>query len=372
VGCLDLDTLTSLFESTIRDRSAIESHIDGCVACRELVAAYARAADDASDAVTLAHTPYARTMSSAVPAPANDQLQPGSLVGGRYLLEHVVGEGGMGIVWAAKDLYSDRAVALKMLKDASPELARRSWREARAAAHVAHPALLEVLDVVAQGNDIAPILVMPLLMGKSLDRAIAERGKLSVLETLAVLTPVVSGMRAAHARGIIHRDLKPPNVFLADAPLDSGIAGAASTVRPHEPVVLVLDFGLAKMLSPDGSDAGADKLTRTGAVLGTPHYMAPEQLYGDASVDQRADVWAIGAIAYEMLSGKRPIEGKSYGQIVRNAARGAIPKLGEIAPSVPPPLAALVMAMLSSDRESRPDLSFVHAILLGLREQMAR
>jgi serine/threonine-protein kinase len=358
-ACLDLETLTSLFETTMRDRSDVEQHIDACSGCRELVAAYARAADDASDALTLAHTPYARTMSSAAPAPPNGDLQPGELVGGRYMLERIVGEGGMGVVWAARDLYGDRAVALKMLKDASPELARRSWREARAAAYVGHPSLLEVLDVIALGGQAAPILVMPLLSGMSLDKVLLQRGTLSVAEALAILAPVVSGMRAAHARGVIHRDLKPPNVFLAD------------DANGGPPVVLVLDFGLAKLLSEDGTDVGADKLTRTGAVLGTPHYMAPEQLYGDASVDHRADVWAIGAIAYEMLSGKRPIEGKSYGQIVRNAARGRIPPLREIVPSVPSALSDLVARMLTSDRDTRPSTSEVHATVLSLRETTA-
>ncbi len=359
MGCLDLETLTSLFEISAagnpKDRSGIEQHIDGCARCREFVAAYARAADDASDAMTLAQTPYARTMSSVAAPPADTPLCAGTLIGGRYMLDHVVGEGGMCIVWAAQDLHHQRPVALKFLKDASPELARRSWREARAAAFVGHPSLLEVLDVIVPPGDGAPILVMQLLNGKSLDRVLLERGKLGVAEALAVLAPVVSGMRAAHARGVIHRDLKPQNVFLAEEPGEPG------------PVVLVLDFGLAKMLSPDGSNAGADKLTRTGAVLGTPHYMAPEQLYGDSSVDHRADVWAVGAIAYETLSGRRPIEGKSYGQIVRNAARGTLTPLSELAPNVPENLSAIVMRMLSADREGRPPLSELHALVLSLR-----
>jgi serine/threonine-protein kinase len=170
-----------------------------------------------------------------------------------------------------------------------------------------------------------------------------------------MLEPVVAGMHAAHARGVIHRDLKPGNVFLAD----DG-SGTRTT--------LVLDFGLAKILSDDGTDAGADKLTRTGALLGTPWYMAPEQLFGESSVDYRADVWAIGAIVYECIAGRRPIEGKSYGQIAQNVARRTIAPLAQIVPTVNGDLAALTGRMLDKDRAGRPALGEVHALFQRLLE----
>lgn len=375
-GCIDEDTLADLFArgASATGRDAVERHVDTCMDCRALVAAYARASDDSSiDEISSAPTmagrvspavagsanvidgassaAFAATMSSDVPAAPADEHQVGQLLAERYLLDHVVGEGGMGVVWAARDLVANRMVALKMLKDGSPELARRSWREAKAAAYVGHPSLVEVIDVLpprVAGE--APILVMPLLFGESLDRVIHRQTKLDQRETLELLEPVVAGMHAAHARGVIHRDLKPPNVFLADD-------GTGTRT------VLVLDFGLAKILSDDGTDSGADKLTRTGALLGTPWYMAPEQLFGDSSVDHRADVWAIGVMMYECVSGKRPIEGRSYGQIARNVARGTIAPLG---PEIHPTIQWLTSRMLDKDREGRPSLGEVHAVFRSL------
>jgi serine/threonine-protein kinase len=356
VSCLTLETLTSLFArgTTLELRGDVDRHIDECSGCRELVAAYAQALDDSGDATNLANTPYAPTLSSEAP-PSREGAHAGDLIGGRYLLLRQVGEGGMGVVWAARDTFHDHEVALKILKEVSLELAGRSMREARAASHVGHPSLLNVLDVLlpppTSGATAvrAPILVMPLLEGRSLNRVLAERPTLPWRETIQLLLPVLDGMSAAHARGVIHRDLKPENIFLANA------QGQA------EPITMVLDFGLSKLLSPDGSDAGADKLTRTGAVLGTPYYMAPEQLFGEASVDARADVWAIGAIAYECLTGTRAITGKSYAQIVKNVAKDSVVPLETRAPQVPAALGAQVSAMLSVEREHRPSLGVVHA-----------
>jgi serine/threonine-protein kinase len=357
VGCIDAETLAEMFAggSGARTRDTFERHVDGCPRCRALVAAYARASDDSSDAGTVAEVAYAATISSVPPARA-EEPRIGDLLASRYMLERVVGEGGMGVVWAANDLVGQRRVAVKMLKNGSPELAKRSWREARAATHVAHPAIVEVLDVLPPPRgavDGAPALVMPLLEGESLEGLLRRRGRLEAREAIAILVEVVSGMHAAHERGVIHRDLKPSNVFLAE-----DRAGGA-------PVVLVLDFGLAKMLS-DGTDEDADKLTRTGALLGTPHYMAPEQLFGDRTIDARADVWAIGVMLYECLSGRRPLEGRSYGQLVKSATRGAITPIEEAVPGVEPRVAALLGRMLSLERDLRPPLGEVHAALHAL------
>lgn len=351
-ACIDVDTLADMFArgSSATSRESVERHLDACSHCRGLVAAYARASDDSADVSEVrtavdVGAAFAETISSDVPTARGDAHDVGQVLAGRYMLERIVGEGGMGVVWAARDMHTSRPVALKIIKDRSPELARRSWREAKAAAFVGHPSLVEVLDVIPPAREgQAPVLVMPLLEGESLEKLLARRGKLDPRETLALLEPVVAGMCAAHAKGVIHRDLKPPNVFLAR---DGGA----------EPTPLVLDFGLAKILS-DGTDASADKLTRTGALLGTPYYMAPEQLFGDSRVDHRADVWAIGAMLYECLSGRRPVDGKSYGQIARNVARGTIPALEGVEPA----LADLVSRMLDKDREGRPNLAHVHAV----------
>ncbi len=344
---IDPEALARLFVDGENDREAIEQHLDACDDCRELVAAYARASDESS-----AH-PFAPTViREELLPPSKTGPFVGRIVANRYRLERVVGEGGMGVVWAARDLANEREVALKIVKEPSAELRKRSLREACVTARVGHPTLIEVHDVVSLETEKGevPVLVMPLLEGESLDRMLARRAQLDERETIAILEPVVAGMCAAHARGVIHRDLKPPNVFLAND-------------GPGSRVVVVLDFGLAKLLSPDGSDAGADKLTRTGALLGTPFYMAPEQLFGESSVDGRADVWAIGVMLYECLSGRKPIEGRSYGQIAKNVAVKAITPLDALVPGVDPRLAAIAARMLEKERSLRPDLLEVHATL---------
>lgn len=341
--CLDAPRLFELLAGagSSEERAALDEHLDGCATCRALVAAYARVADeDLGSSGTI--SPYARTVASEPPA-APLRASPGARVAGRFVLEHVVGEGGMGVVWAARTLDGDRPVALKMLKVMTPELTQRALREARIAAEIGHPNVVEVHEVLAI-DGAPPVLVMELLEGESLDRKLAREGALPLARALAVLVPLASALRAAHARGVVHRDLKPQNVFLAR--------------DGDEEVVMLLDFGLAKLLEGD-----QEMLTKTGAILGTPHYMAPEQLYGERDIDRRADVWAIGVVAFECLTGKRPLEGSSYAQIVRAASRGRTKPLAELLPSAPPRLATLVDRMLAHDRAARPELGEVHAEL---------
>jgi serine/threonine-protein kinase len=220
-------------------------------------------------------------------------------------------------------------------------------REAHVASLVGHPNVVEVHAVLTPAGE-PPILVMDLLEGESLDRVLSRRRKLPASEVVSILVPLVGAVRAAHLRGVLHRDLKPQNVFLARDDAEP----------PAPPVVMLLDFGLAKLL---GSDV--ETLTRTGAIVGTPHYMAPEQLFGERDVDARADVWAIGVIAYECLSGRRPLEGSSYAQLVRSATRGAHEPVARAAEGVSPALASLVDRMLAYEREDRPPLPEVHAAL---------
>lgn len=349
--CLDATRLFALFAAAMPadERDGVERHLDGCEQCRSLVAAYARVADE-SDTVLDPPAAFAPTLPSERPAKsgARSRGAVGDVVAQRYVLDHQVGEGGMGVVWAARDLVTERAVALKMLKVETPELTRRALREAQATASIGHPNVVEVHDVLTP-KDAPPVLVMALLSGESLDRLLARRRTLSVAETVALLLPLVAAVRAAHARGVLHRDLKPQNVFLARD-------GASP-----DAVVMLMDFGLAKLVGQD-----VETLTRTGAIVGTPHYMAPEQLYGDRDIDRRADVWAIGVIAHECLTGRRPLEGGSYAQLVRNATRRAWTPLAEHLPDAPRTLTALVDRMLSHERDDRPELAAVHAALDAL------
>jgi serine/threonine-protein kinase len=345
VQCLDATALADLFgpSGDTTSREIVERHIDDCGACRSLVALYARMQDETDETV------LEPTVASTPPGRDDRPLASGDPIGGRYVLDRVVGEGGMGVVWAAVDRASGERVAIKVLTSPSPELCRRFVREARVASAIGHPNVLEVRSVVPLADG-SPALVMDLLEGRSLGAEITARGgKLDARTAVELLLPVVAAVRAAHAKGIVHRDLKPANVLLARD-------GEAA-----KPVVMLLDFGLAKLVAVD--DEAAEKITRSGAVVGTPHYMAPEQLFGERGVDARADVWSIGAMAYECLSGRKPLDGKSYAQLVRSATKGSVRALAETAPEAPPALAAIVMAMLAFDPAARPTVAAVHAAL---------
>ncbi len=212
---------------------------------------------------------------------------------GRYRVERKLGEGGMGVVYAARDERLRRDVAIKILHDAAMFGGRdRVWREARAAAAVTHPNVCHVYEVGEEADTI--YIVMEMLEGEPLSARIA-RGALPVREAVAVSLGILAALDALHARGIVHRDLKPANAFLT----------------PHG--VKLLDFGLAQNASPEASIADV-RLTATGVVTGTPSYMAPEQLEGRAAT-MPSDQFAFGTILYEMLTGRSPFAGDNVWDI---------------------------------------------------------
>lgn len=284
------------------------------------------------------------------------------MLGGRYVLERLLGEGGMGAVWAARHLITKKQVALKLLKNtaASNEKAlKRFLREARAVSAVRHPNVVQVHDVI-QLEDGSPIMVMDLLDGEDLGAKLGREGRLELSELTRLLLPVISAVGTAHAAGIVHRDLKPDNIMLHRQP-DGSI------------VPKVLDFGIAKLSAREGEAAATADLTQTGAVMGTAYYMPPEQLFGEKDIDQRADVWAMGIIIYECISGKKPIEGDNFGQIFKSIAMGSIQPLPEVAPWVPADVCELVARMLVTDRHARcPDLRDAYNVLSGHTEASAR
>ena len=278
-------------------------------------------------------------------------LEAGALISGRYRLGRLLGEGGMGSVWAATHVVTRKAVALKFLKGAAtPEATRRFMREARAASAVRHPNVIQVHDILAlEGGQLT--MVMDLLEGESLSGRLKRLGRLAWEDLSALMLPVVSGVGAAHAAGIVHRDLKPDNIFLSE--LSHG------RVQP-----MVLDFGICK-LNPSQTSLGENTtLTADGMVVGTPYYMAPEQLFGDKNADARTDVWALGVIMYESATGRRPFGGDNLGQLVKVLSDGTIVPLEKLAPDYPPVLAGLINRMLAPDRNQRPpDLREPFAIL---------
>lgn len=265
----------------------------------------------------------------------------------RYALEGRLGRGGMGEVWRAKRLDDGTEVAVKLLREdlARDESAKKRFvREARAAAAVTHPNVVALYDV--HESDETPFLVMELLHGETLGERLRRKGALGVAETAAVLLPVFDAVEAAHAAGVVHRDLKPDNVYLA--------RDGAERVS-----VRVLDFGIAKQVeklaTPMGETLGAttQSVATTGAMLGTPYYMAPEQALGERDVDARADLWSLGVMLYECLAGKRPTEAATLGGVLKILVTGAIEPLGSAAPELDPELADEVMDLLRADREER-------------------
>jgi serine/threonine protein kinase len=288
---------------------------------------------------------------------ANDRarlvLDAGVVTAGRYRLERRLGEGGMGVVWAARHVVTRKAVALKFLKDTARENAairHRFLREARAACAVRHPNVVEVHDVF-ELTDGSPVIVMDLLEGETLAGRLARVRALSLAEVARIMVPVCAAVGSAHALGIVHRDLKPDNIFLA-------VESDGTTV------VKVLDFGIAKLTATEGDAASTGAATGTGVVLGTPFYMAPEQMFGERTIDHRADLWALGVILYEALTGQRPTQGSNLGQVLKIVAKDGIVSLREVAPSLPEPVLHLVSRLLESDRAKRPaDLREVVAVL---------
>ncbi len=276
----------------------------------------------------------------------------GGLIAGRYRLDALLGEGGMGEVWAATHTVTRRAVALKFLKEGlrnKPGLRQRFLREASTASALKHPNVVEILDVF-DFEERAPVLVMELLHGETLGNKLTRDARLSVEETAALLLPVCSAVGTGHALGIVHRDIKPENIFLAR--------------NADEVKVKVLDFGIAKLNAEHYLEGGRSALiTDTGSMLGTPCYMAPEQATGEGA-DHRADIWSIGVILYECLSGTRPIEGENLAQVVSRLVSAGIIPLERLAPELPHDVSALVMQMLSRDRGRRPqNLSEVSKML---------
>jgi serine/threonine protein kinase/tetratricopeptide (TPR) repeat protein len=235
--------------------------------------------------LTGATTPHP---SSSAPDAPTAEILPARI--GRYTIERKLGEGGMGIVYAARDDRLERTIALKTLSSfASDETAKqRLWREARAAASVNHPNICQIYEIGEDGGQL--FIAMELLDGEALSERL-RRGPMSASEAVPIGLGVLAALAALHTRGIVHRDLKPSNVFL--------------TVHG----VKLLDFGLARP-EPDGSLGPATGLTRTGIVMGTPRYMAPEQVTGEA-VDARSDLFAAGAILFEMLAGRPAFGGRT-------------------------------------------------------------
>jgi serine/threonine protein kinase len=264
-------------------------------------------------------------------------------VDGRYDLREVLGTGGMGIVYLARRVEDGVTVAIKVLRPeyaADARITERLHREAEALRRVRHPNVVQLLDA-GDAPGIGPYLVFEHLEGDCLTDRMAAAGRLDVDEALDIADQLLGALEAAHAVGVIHRDLKPENAFLV--PEEGGEA----------PTVLkVLDFGISRILE-DGEAYATRKLTRTGTIVGTPIYMSPEQAMGESTQDERVDVYAVGVLLYEMLSGAVPHDGENYGQILAHVLSGTPIPLELHVPGIDPDLAAIVHRAFARDLGER-------------------
>lgn len=264
------------------------------------------------------------------------ELGPGALLLGKYRLEQLLGEGGMGAVWRAHHLQLDLAVAIKLLRSGPDRrnLSERLKIEARAAARLVHPAIVRVFDVdVREGGE--PFIVMELLAGESFAELL-DRGRLSGVSAVQTLLPIAEALVLAHAKGIVHRDLKPHNVFLA-------LEG--ERMQPK-----LLDFGIAKLAS---SAMPAGSLTDTGILLGSPDYMSPEQARGSSDIDFRADIWQFCVVLYEAVSCRTPFSGDNYNALMRAIVEDEPAPL-QLDSSLDQRLADLIFWGLAKNRDARP------------------
>jgi serine/threonine-protein kinase len=269
--------------------------------------------------------------------------EPGETVAAKYRVVRVVASGGMGVVVEAEHEALGQRVAIKFLLPEAgqqPELVERFLREARAAARLQSDHVVRVFDI---GTDQAgvPFMVMELLTGADLGDELEAHGRLPVSEAVGYVVEALDAIIEAHAAGIVHRDLKPSNLFLVSKPDGSRR-------------VKVLDFGISKVSAANRAPDAA--LTSTKSMLGSPGYMSPEQVRSTKSVDPRTDVWALGVILYELLSGEPAFAGETLGDIFAKIREEDLPPIRTIRPDVPDALSDVLVHALQRDRDKRiPD-----------------
>jgi len=262
----------------------------------------------------------------------------GQVIGEKYRIDARLGRGGMGVVFRATHLVSQKAVALKwMLRSTTDRPAhRRLLREALAAGRIDHPNVVDVYDVGQEGA--CAYLVMELLHGEAL-RARLDRGRIESGAAIDLLLPALRGVSAAHRAGVIHRDLKPDNIFLCTGP-----DGSAREAK-------VLDFGVSAVIEQSALDP---TLTDAATILGTPAYMSPEQLASAQDTDARTDVYAFGVMLYEALTGQLPFVAESYSALVLAVAHDSPRPPSELCPEIPRGLERVLLQALSKQRQARP------------------
>jgi len=294
---------------------------------------------------------------------------PSSIVGtvldGQYKIETLLGKGGMGAVYLARHILLGDRVAIKILPQevrTNAELLRRFRREGQAARRFRHANAVTVYDLrtAADGNI---YMVMEYVEGHTLDAEIKKRGRFTAAESFEILEPIMSVLNTAHAMGVVHRDLKPENIMI----------GKATT--GGEPTIKLLDLGIAKMREIAGVESsGTTELTMAGQVLGTPYYMSPEQWGelsrdGNLEIDGRADIYSLGLVIYEMITGRRPFSAATLHELRRDHVSVTPPPLVEKAPGVPRAFSDAIARAIAKDRVDRP--ATAGELATELREALA-
>src|SRR5688500_4968447 len=266
---------------------------------------------------------------------------------GRYRILEKVGQGGMGVVYRAHDTLLERVVALKIIATSiedNPELRERFFREARAAGQLSHRNIITIHDLGEHEGQ--PYLAMEFLTGEDLQHRLARQEPMSLRRKLEIAAETCDGLSFAHRRGLVHRDVKPANIFITD-----------------EGVVKLLDFGLARMV--------ASELTRSNTMMGTVNYMAPEQVRGERS-DHRADIFSLGVVLYEMLSGRKAFQGDSFATTMYKILQDVPEPLLNIDSSLPHEIVWLVEKALAKPRDERyQDLVDVGRDLAIIRQHLS-
>jgi serine/threonine-protein kinase len=266
-------------------------------------------------------------------------LNPGDIIDNKYRIVRLLGEGGMGAVYEGENTRIHRRVAIKVLHSqvaSSQDAVQRFEREAQAAGRIGSEHIVEVLDLgnLPEGDR---YMVMEFLEGSSLSSRIAERGKLPAQMAASVIVQLLEGLRAAHDAGIIHRDLKPDNVYLL-----SSRGGKKDFVK-------ILDFGISKF----NTLGGEFSMTRTGAVMGTPYYMSPEQAKGNRDIDLRADLYAVGVIMYEAVAGEVPFNAETFNELLFKIVLESPTPLVDKVPGIDPYFAAIVEKAMAREPAHR-------------------
>jgi serine/threonine protein kinase len=265
----------------------------------------------------------------------------GQIVAGKYRLDKLLGDGGMGVVVAASNIALDMPVALKFLRRealVSRDAVARFLREAQAAVQIQSEHVARVFDVGTLETG-EPYIVMEHLRGADLAKVVTDRGPLPIEETIDYLLQACEAVAVAHSLGIVHRDLKPSNLFL-------------TTKRDGSALIKVLDFGISKALDRESGVASAT-LTATGMVMGSPAYMSPEQIRSSKKVDARTDIWALGIVAHELMTGRPPFDAETMPELIAMITADPPTPLRVLRPDAPPQLEAIIQRCLAKNPDER-------------------